>query len=242
MRFRIPDFPLGALFASIMATVAILFAFPDLADGWLWWALVFVACIAWAIGAGLMDSLRKVETDPEAPESDDTTKILSANTAALVAAINRQERANRAQERREDNDKRTRDNITIFVIAVTAGAIILQVSEMKKVYGPIKDQADATKIAQRAWVVPMKFVFDNLDNSTDPLRIAVYFQNVGREPARDVRDWTSYAFVRTPLSPSELRENTYLWKDDTFRQNTFVQMLRAISCRLASCIPRLPML
>ena len=95
-----------------------------------------------------MDSLRKVETDPEAPESDDTTKILSANTAALVAAINRQERANRAQERREDNDKRTLANITIFVIAVTAGAIILQVSEMKKVYGPIKDQADATKIAQ----------------------------------------------------------------------------------------------
>ena len=63
----------------------------------------------------------------------------------------------------------------------------------------------------------MKFVFDNLDNSTDPLRIAVYFQNVGREPARDVRDWTSYAFVRTPLSPSELRENTYFMKDDTFK-------------------------
>lgn len=60
MRFRIPVFPLGALFMAIMATIAILFAFPDLARDWLCWALAFAACIAWAIGAGCLNGDRQL--------------------------------------------------------------------------------------------------------------------------------------------------------------------------------------
>lgn len=152
MTFRIPDFPLGALFASIMATIAILLAFPDLADDWMWWALVFVGCIAWAIGAGLSDThTSPSESKPETTESGSDVQyeydksIISADAAAIVDAINRQERANRAQEKGEDHRKRTRELITIFIVAITGGAIILQVSELKRVYGPIHDQAVASK-------------------------------------------------------------------------------------------------
>ena len=104
MKFHIPDFPLGALFAAIMATVAILLAIPDLAGDWLWWALTFAACIAWAIGAGLFEWRKSTaDSEPEAAkrsdnaQQEDSQRIISADAAALVDAINRQERANRAK-------------------------------------------------------------------------------------------------------------------------------------------------
>jgi hypothetical protein len=155
--FRIPDFPLGALFASIMATIAILFAFPELASDWIWWILVLVACIVWRLGAGFFHNPQSpIRSEPEAPKGSDTTQIepnnrgVSADAAAIVDAMNRQEHANRAQAQLEDDRRRTLEQITMFIVFVTAGAIIMQVSEMRKIYGPISAQAKASLAAASA--------------------------------------------------------------------------------------------
>lgn len=90
-----------------------------------------------------------VASEPEAAErgngarQENNQRIISTDTAAIVDAINHQQRANRVQEKREDDERRTRETITMFIIAITGGAIILQVSEMKKAYGPISSQVAA---------------------------------------------------------------------------------------------------
>jgi len=140
LKFRIPDFPLGALFVTIMATIALLLVYPDVTGDWFWWALVAVAIVAWAVGAGALgQDLPIVEDQPESRIEDDHSPPdqrqikISPAIAALIDAINRQGRANRAQEKKEDDAKSTREKVTIFVIVVTAGAILAQVSEMRKV-------------------------------------------------------------------------------------------------------------
>jgi hypothetical protein len=204
MRFHIPDFALGALFMAIMATVAILFAFPELAGDWLWWALTFAACIAWAIGAGLFERRASaVAREPEAAERGDDGQqedgqwIISPDTTALVNAINRQQRANRAQEKREDEERRTREIITMFIIAVTGGAIILQVSEMRKAYRPAQTQADVAEANERPWIkvdrvepAINKFAPGGLffvkSNFVGFLDLHLVIENIGRSPAFNI--------------------------------------------------------
>lgn len=67
----------------------------------------------------------------------------SPDFAALVHAINTQGRNSRDEENRENKWKAFRETISIFLIGATFGAIALQVREMRKVYDPIKEQADA---------------------------------------------------------------------------------------------------
>jgi hypothetical protein len=188
LRFRIPDFPLGALFAAIMATFAILLAFPELAGEWLWWALTFAACIAWAIGAGLFERRRSIaDSEPEKAErggnaqQESGERIISPDAAALVNAINGQERANRAQEKREYDERRTREIVTMFIIAVTGGAIILQVSEMEK-------EALATrhtmKLDQRGWLGIVSITpTPPAPVIGQPLQVEIDLKNTGKTPA-----------------------------------------------------------
>jgi hypothetical protein len=67
----------------------------------------------------------------------------SADFAALIDAITAEGRAYRKEEQREDRGKKFREWITIVLIALTFGAVSLQVHEMIKVYEPIREQAKA---------------------------------------------------------------------------------------------------
>jgi hypothetical protein len=173
---------------AIMATIALMFAFPDFGD-WTWWALVFIACIVWALGAGFLER-QPIGGDPKATESSETANnnldgTVSPDAAALVNAINRQERANRAQEQRDDDRRRTLEQITMIVIFVTAGAILTQVGEMRKVYKPIADQAQATKdnmvADHRAWIGPLTQAIEMPANDK-PISYIMQYANSGRQP------------------------------------------------------------
>jgi hypothetical protein len=56
LNFRIPDFPLGALFATIVVAVVLLFAFPTLPFRWRWVAAAAFGALAWVLGAGTLAS------------------------------------------------------------------------------------------------------------------------------------------------------------------------------------------
>jgi hypothetical protein len=241
LNFRIPDFPLGALFAALMASIAILFAFPDLAGDWLWWALVFAAFILWSLGAGILDKVPLLaDGEPEHPENcesgqqDKNQQGISADASALIDAITRQERTNRTQEKSKDDTRRRRELITILIISVTACAIILQVNEMKRVYGPIHDQADAARkqaqaaldqasaariqadaaaIGNSAWIAPLRFSLPNLSDPQEPLKVRIWYQNVGREPAKNLRNSWNLHYIRTPSLPPEKWGNLAIWND-----------------------------
>jgi hypothetical protein len=56
--------------------------------------------------------------------------------------------------------------------------------------------------SQRAWVAPIRFVFADLNNAQQPLRVRMTYQNVGREPARNVRNYLTAGYIRNPIPPS----------------------------------------
>ena len=64
--------------------------------------------------------------------------------SALVDALREQGCAALAEEQREDRSKRTREWITIVLLAGTMIAIGWQVFEMRRTYRPIAQQATAT--------------------------------------------------------------------------------------------------
>lgn len=74
-------------------------------------------------------------------------KAVSPDFAALIDTMRSEGRAYRREEQREDRGKNIREWFTIALISMTFVAICYQVHEMIKVYEPIKEQADAAKIA-----------------------------------------------------------------------------------------------
>lgn len=133
---------------------------------------------------------------------------VSTEFEALIAAIRAEGIANRREEVGEDRGKRLREWITIVLLAMTLAAISWQVHEMIKVYGPIRDQADAQTraaeaekqaaeagkkqsenaeraltLGQRAWVGPQNAAFASEPEQGKPLELTVQYQNTGREPA-----------------------------------------------------------
>jgi hypothetical protein len=125
----------------------------------------------------------------------------SANFTALINTINAQGRANRAEEKREDDAKQFREYVTIILIACTLLALSWQVYEMIEVYTPIETQAvaakeaasaalaqsksfeEATIQAQRAWVGPRNATLSQEPKVGEPFDIVVSYDNSGREPA-----------------------------------------------------------
>jgi hypothetical protein len=125
---------------------------------------------------------------------------LSYDASALIYTLRDEGAANRSEGYSEDKGK----NITIGILGLTLlalyktyAAISDQVAEMQKVYGPIKDQADAAKITaqtasdneianNRAWIGPVDA------NITPPIdgkgvTIAVIYTNSGHQPAMIAR-------------------------------------------------------
>lgn len=126
----------------------------------------------------------------------------------LIKTIEAEGRAYRKEEQDEDRGKKWREWITIILIAFTFVAVCYQVYEMIKVYEPIKEQAEASKIAadaataqskiatkqsensekalvqaQRAWVGPSNVRIDGAVEIGKPISIVVDYTNSGKEPA-----------------------------------------------------------
>lgn len=145
---------------------------------------------------------QKPNGEPEQEPTDKNVKNRpSADFAALIDAITAEGRAYRAEEKREDKGKGFREWITIILLGATMAGIFWQVYEMVHVYGPIRDQAEASKKsadaaakqaessdralmeAQRAWVGPRTASFTAEPAIGKPIEIAIEYQNTGREPA-----------------------------------------------------------
>lgn len=96
---------------------------------------------------------------------------------------------------------------TLVVLGLTCWAILQQVEEMRRAYGPLNDQAAATKASQRAWIAPVAFSLANANDPVDPLKALAVYQNVGREPAKHTLFAAGYGFMDAGAEPA------YKWKD-----------------------------
>jgi hypothetical protein len=137
--------------------------------------------------------------------NSDATKHAPSQTSAefsdLIDAIRSEGRALRKEEEREDDRRSVIDSIstavliaTLGVLAYTCWAIIQQVEEMKKVYGPIAQQAAASAkqaetaaadavANQRAWIGPTAANIAEEPVIGRPIKVNVVYINSGRTPA-----------------------------------------------------------
>jgi hypothetical protein len=161
------------------------------------------------------------------PATDDNPNGPSTNFAALIDAIIAEGRAYRAEEKREDKGKTFREWITVFLLGLTMCAIFWQVYEMINVYGPIRDQAIASKVAadaatkqsensdkslieaQRAWVGPYNANIMAEPAIGKPVEITIEYQNTGREPALGFI-YSIDPFLITPEEDANWSVNTKL--------------------------------
>jgi hypothetical protein len=149
-----------------------------------------------------------------APASKDGQQCPSVDFAALIDAITAEGRAYRAEEQREDKGKTFREWITVVLLGATMVAIFWQVYEMVHVYGPIRDQAEASKIAadaatkqsensdktliqtQRAWVGPTDAKIEGVVEIGKQVKVIISVLNTGREPAKNF-SWSVAPFTVT---------------------------------------------
>jgi hypothetical protein len=193
-KLLIPAFPLGALLALGLFGVGFVFAFPDDEYVWLWELVIAIAIILWVVGAGLFASLLP-DNVKETPEGDKKSERplderkengLSRSFSAIVDAINAHSRANVAEERQEDYGRGLRETVTIVLLAITMIAIIFQVIEMRKVYEPIRNQAELMQnnmvADHRAWIGPSGATIGQpiIDK---PISAKLLYNNTGRQPA-----------------------------------------------------------
>lgn len=156
--------------------------------------LALGASIGWLIFMGLQRPSKDIsqdepQSDPNERKTADNDPNISADFRILIDAIRNQGAATRQEYRREDRRKSRREWITIGLIAATLGAVILQVREMIRVYGPVKEQADAANKsadaaagAERAWVGPLTATVNAVQKDKGIVAVIPY-QNTGREPA-----------------------------------------------------------
>ena len=170
MKFRIPDFPLGAAFAGALFIFALLFAIPDV-PYFMVWAVIGVGSLAFSLLGGLFRHDDETDRKPQKQAARYGIKNRpSSDVAALIHAIRDEGRATRKEENSEDRRKQLLDIVTIILVSLTLIAVFMQVHEMVKVYDPIKTQADAARSqadasqnSVRAWVAPIKFALDISD-------------------------------------------------------------------------------
>lgn len=125
----------------------------------------------------------------------------STNFQALIRTVKAEGFAYRKEEKREDGGKARREWATIVLLLCTLIAVGWQVHEMIKVYGPIKEQADAAAqqakamantvqvakenmvASERAWVAPLKASAKGMPAAGKNYQVSLNYQNTGREPA-----------------------------------------------------------
>jgi hypothetical protein len=202
-----------------------------------WLLLAFpVAIIAFAVrqsrqtekgrsgGLGPPNDRPSQQNDPNSPSTD---------IAALIHAIHSEGRANRREEIREDRGKKVRDWITILLIGATLYAVWRQVEEMRRVYGPITEQAKAatdTETRQlRAYVFSIITRFSPSLQTNIPNIFSTKFVNGGSTPAYVLSSELKSAYIDMPLKvdvfdakpPSTQGwSGTYLFKEHTSEYNS----------------------
>jgi hypothetical protein len=136
----------GAFLVTILTSIALLFLFPDVPTAWFWQTMVVVMVILWVLGSGLLAGASSLDGEDGQKRNPKTYSThhhipkgqISADTAALIHAIEAQAYANRAEEIKEDEGKRPREQVPIVLLLVTMFAILSQVIEIRKVYEPIQ--------------------------------------------------------------------------------------------------------
>jgi hypothetical protein len=149
LEFNIPDLPRGMLLATFFFAVAWLTAFPDVPYAWVWGLIIGAGIVTWVMGSGWIRP-RDASQTVQPPSGLDKPHRPSADFAALIDAITAQGQANRQEEQSEDRAKTFREWLTIPLLIGTVILLRYQVEEMKKVYDPIKGQADAAIIQAEA--------------------------------------------------------------------------------------------
>jgi hypothetical protein len=181
--------------------------FPDIPFGFVWEIVAVISMIVWALGAGFLRGSEP--SDPNITQEGQSKNVQGPPTAdfsALTNAINAQGRANRIEERREDIRRQFIDITTIILLSLTAAAIFRQLNEMVKVYGPIKEQAEAAKAAataandniiagNRAWIVPGNVSIQQLVAGAQ-VNAVVNYTNAGHQPAKLERSLSFRTFTK----------------------------------------------
>jgi hypothetical protein len=158
------------------------------------------------------------ETAKEAINADTEQRQPQQNNAAsnISAAIKTLSDAQNTQTAHEDWHQKINvslSGITILLVFLTAiftglswCAFRDQLSEMKRVYGPIKEQADAARDAMiatsRAWLAPRVATFAKELSLHQPWSITVAYGNVGKEPGLGFVAQEDFGSVGVP-KPSE---------------------------------------
>jgi hypothetical protein len=164
-------------------------------------------------------SEKKVAGDGEEQKSgEDKPNSPPADLAALIDAIKNEGIAYRKEEEREDRGKKFREWITIGLLVCTVIAVAWQVLEMVKVYGPIRDQAQAAIrqaenseraliASQRAWVGPLNASISSGEPKPGaPVEFTIQYQNSGHDPATDFSYFLN-PFLATQADIASGRDN-----------------------------------
>jgi hypothetical protein len=77
--------------------------------------------------------------------------------------------------------------------------------------------ADIAEVEARAWLAPISFAFANLNDVKEPLKVRVAYQNVGREPAKNVKNATASSFIRNVTVPPDQWGFLTNWRDEIFK-------------------------
>ena len=73
--------------------------------------------------------------------------------------------------------------------------------------------ADVAEAGARAWIAPVTFALRNLADAAEPLTVRVSYQNVGRQPARNISNWDTLDYISsTNSSPVQWAEKSE-WQD-----------------------------
>jgi len=118
--------------------------------------------------------------------------------ADTVAAIQRADDAN--NNARETSTQQARDTKTSLDLT-------------KKAADAAKRSADIAEAGVRAWVAPINFVFANLSDPDNPLKVRILYQNVGREPAIGVKIATRLLTLRNVTLLHNHWTDLPNWKD-----------------------------
>jgi len=153
----------------------------------------------------------------ETANSDREQRQTEHNDAAakIVTAINALSDAQKAQTSSEDRNEKKDRAISVATLALVFLTVVFtfltwivlsgQLEEMKKLYEPARQQAEAAKTAadaatkqsqnteraiiegQRAWVGPISAKIDGTVELGKPVKVVIGIQNTGREPGKNFR-------------------------------------------------------
>jgi hypothetical protein len=73
--------------------------------------------------------------------------------------------------------------------------------------------ADVAETGVRAWVAPVTFTLANIADTKEPLNTRISYQNLGRQPARNVRNWLTLDHISSSNLPSTQWEALQEWQD-----------------------------